>query len=476
MRKYLLIGNGFDIQFGGRAYTSRFIVQRIKYRAQMGVYDSLFEGTISGQEIVAIVNGFVTEANRLLEGKYDQYIQDDETKVAVNDFKKRYTQNIQEPYDIMIEDWLLIVHVFFLKNQDLEKDRVGATVAFKRILLDAIYNDGKIQRIIPSLEKQTRKALKRYLCNFDSIFTVNYDHNIESLVSDIIPVFHLHGNFDVLSESENPEYAMGYLRTQNGTTVYQEGLKHCYCNALLDYSGDLKRKSIEMRERLNATDFSAYSEEDIWIQMMRATRPLEYETILAKIHYPKLKVACDYHFAEFNKIDGELHIIGMSPNNDGHIFSSVLRNKNIKKIVFFYKSNADKNFIDANFLDSFQCRHVDDLWDSIGCKKPIYSIKIPENEKKAIEKFIDIFNALAQDDITTNEVIEEIGRCPQFERERLCKLVKKDMQEKNPEHKPTDKKDFLTQIASISNIALSEGVSPAVLYVLCIMNFDECFK
>lgn len=232
MKKHLLIGNGFDIQFGGRAFTSQFIIQRIKYRAQMGIYDSLFEKTISGQEIVAIVEGFVTEANSLMSGKYDQYIQDAETKNAVNDFKKRYTQKIEEPHEIMIEDWLLLVHVFFLKNQDLEKDHIGATIAFKRVLLDVIYNEGKIQKIITSLKKKTKKSLRKYLSGFDSIFTTNYDHNIEDLVSDIVPVFHLHGSFDVLTESENPEYAVGYFRTQNGATVYQEELKHCYCNAL----------------------------------------------------------------------------------------------------------------------------------------------------------------------------------------------------------------------------------------------------
>ena len=121
----------------------------------------------------------------------------------------------------MIEDWLLFVHVFFLKNQDLEKDCIGATIAFKRVLLDVIYNDGKIQKIITSLEKKTKKSLRKYLSGFDSIFTTNYYHNIENLVSGIVPVFHLHGSFDVLTESENPEYAVGYFRTQNGATVYQ---------------------------------------------------------------------------------------------------------------------------------------------------------------------------------------------------------------------------------------------------------------
>lgn len=50
--------------------------------------------------------------------------------------------------------------MFFLKNQDLEKDRIGATIAFKRILLDVIYNEGKIQGIISSLEKKTKKIFK----------------------------------------------------------------------------------------------------------------------------------------------------------------------------------------------------------------------------------------------------------------------------------------------------------------------------
>lgn len=34
--KYLLLGNGINIQFGGRAYTSEFMMKRIKYRAELG--------------------------------------------------------------------------------------------------------------------------------------------------------------------------------------------------------------------------------------------------------------------------------------------------------------------------------------------------------------------------------------------------------------------------------------------------------
>lgn len=41
---------------------------------------------------------------------------------------------------------------------------------------------------------------------------------------------------------------------------------------------------------------------------------------------------------------------------------------------------------------------------------------------------------------------------------------------------PIDEKEFVIQTASISNIALSEGISPSALYVLCVMNYDKYFK
>lgn len=37
--------------------------------------------------------------------------------------------------------------------------------------------------------------------------------------------------------------------------------------------------------------------------------------------------------------------------------------------------------------------------DRIGCRKPVYNIKMQVNDRKAIEKYIGIFNALAKDDM-----------------------------------------------------------------------------
>ena len=127
--KYLLLGNGINIQFGGRAYTSEFMMKRIKYRAELGTYDYLFEGSIKSAEILLLLNAFVGIANSLRNGEFDQFCQDTDTKEAVEDFKKRYKNEIKKPHEIMLEDWLLLVHAFYLKHTDLEKERNSATAS-----------------------------------------------------------------------------------------------------------------------------------------------------------------------------------------------------------------------------------------------------------------------------------------------------------------------------------------------------------
>ncbi|MFR5152235.1 MAG: hypothetical protein ACLTER_24355 [Ruminococcus sp.] len=48
-----------------------------------------------------------------------------------------------------------------------------------------------------------KKPVKRYFKSFDSIFALNYDDNIEKLTNKT--VYHLHGDYSVLADSENPE-------------------------------------------------------------------------------------------------------------------------------------------------------------------------------------------------------------------------------------------------------------------------------
>lgn len=160
-KKSALLGNGINIQFGGKAYSNRFIISRIVFNARCDKYDSLFEGTLTGEEIEKL-------------------------------FRR-----------LPLEDWFLLLRLFFLDNQNLTNMWKASKAGLEWIILDAIYNDGRIQDV----HCKMKKSVKRFFKSFDSIFTLNYDNNIEFLTNKL--VYHLHGDYSVLTDSENPETVQG---------------------------------------------------------------------------------------------------------------------------------------------------------------------------------------------------------------------------------------------------------------------------
>lgn len=464
----LLLGNGIDIQFGGIACTSRYIIKRIKFKALQDGYDELFGYNLSAKELISLLNGFVGETNSIIAGNYDPYAVDQDTIQALEDFKNRYTDEVKNPEDIMLEDWLFVVHMFFLKNVDLEENRISAVQGFERLLLDAIYNDGLVQEIY----KNMGKPVLKYLRQFDKIFTLNYDNNIELLTGK--EVLHLHGDFSVLADSENIDNTIGFIRNENGTTVFQEGFQHCYCNALLNYSGRLKKKRIEECADANKALDQLYNEcvaDKKRLVELQATNQDVYLQVKAKIEHPELRASSDYHYDELCSIEGELHIIGMSPNNDAHIFDAILGNNKIKKIVFYYRDSRHKEYIEANYpKDLFVCEDVNLLWRKLRCTKPILNCNY--HFPAEIEEFVKTFNALSMDEVSVGQVEEAIKQITRADMERLCGLVKADIKKRNPDHKAINEKEFIKENASISYIALQQGILPTVLYLICVMNFE----
>lgn len=469
--KSVLLGNGINIQFGGKAYSNYFIMERIRYRAKLDSYRELFDNTLSSSEIVNILDGFVNIANGIRNGEYDQFADDDSNiSDALNDFKRRYTSKVDASYGIMLEDWFLLIQMFFLKNNDLTENKSAAIQGFERLILDAIYNGGKIQ----DLFKRMPKKAKRFFTGYDNIFTLNYDNNLEMLTKKI--VFHLHGDFSVLANSENTNNVQGYIRSQENNLSVVDGMEHCFCNALLNYSGLLKYKTARDFHNLiiAAEKFRSQYENDPIFRMqlsdLQKNKPFEYQMIMTKIENPELNMATEYYFEKFETISDELHIIGMSPNNDAHIFDLIRNNKALRKVVFYYFSKLEKNYIEEHFPeDLFSCESVESLWKSLDCIKPKYNCNysIPSE----IDRFISCFNILSGSVATKEDVLKEISETPQFEMKRLCNLVKKDMQNRNPEHKPTNEEEFFKSTASISYIALQEGLLPSTLFMICVMNF-----
>ena len=468
--KSVLLGNGINIQFGGKAYSNYFIMERIRYRAKLDSYKELFGNTLSSSEILSILDGFVNIANDIRNGEYDQFTDDDNVKEALNDFKHRYIVKVDASYDIMLEDWFFLIQMFFLKNSDLTDNKSAAIQGFERLILDAIYNGGKIQ----DLFKQMSKKVKRFFAGYDNIFTLNYDNNLEMLTKKT--VFHLHGDFNILANSENPNNVQGYIRSQENNLAVINGMEHCFCNALLNYSGLLKYKTATDFHNIiiASKDFKLRYENDpvFYMQLsdLKKKKPFEYQMIMTKIEHPELNMATEYYFDKFETISDELHIIGMSPNNDAHIFNLICNNKALRKVVFYYFSDKEKSYIEEHFpKELFTCESVWNLWKLLDCIKPKYNCtySVPVD----IDRFISCFNALSGSVATKKDILNEISQTPQFEMERLCNLVKEDMLKRNPEHKATDEDEFFKSTASVSYIALQEGLLPPTLYMICVMNF-----
>jgi len=467
--KSVLLGNGINIQFGGKAYSNDFIMKRIIFNARANRYDPLFGGLISGKDIEVIFRAFVDIANKALNGNYDG-TGDSDDQEAIADFKNRYTAPILKYYEIMLEDWFLLIRLFFIANADIKDQWQSAKQGFERMILDAIYNEG----MLTDVHQRMNKNVKRFFAGFDYIFSLNYDRNVEALTGR--DVLHLHGDYYVPADSENPGTIEGYIRQQARQSVVIEEFRHCFCNALLDYSGELKFKRASNIKKCAA-------EMDRWLELSRRDEA-EYkkQTALLKekdeyafqfvstyVQNPALKVGTDYHFEALSNLKGELHIIGLSPNNDSHIFRCINESK-LDKVWFYYFSKTDKAI---PITKPYELNRVGDLWKSLDAEKKKYNCSYPIPNNPEVDKFIEVFNALSFDPIPKKKIIDEVNSIPQFEADRLFAIVRKELVEQKSRGNPKSEDEMVRGFSEISRIGLREGVSPSALFMLYIMNAKD---
>lgn len=338
----VLIGNGLDIQVGGDDYLNKLIIVRLLAKAKMGKYDALFMSSkrnnplISGDDIVELFNNMVTIANRARVGEYNKLAEDysDEDLIdALNDFIKKHCNNtINTIEEIGMEDWLLILLLFLLEEKDLSNQYSLAKQGFERMILDAIYCEGNIQNLHLKMNKES----KDFFNNFDNIFSLNYDNTIEKLTRRSI--FHLHGDFNSKSQSEDPLNVNGYIRQLAGKIVcFPPQFAHCNCSAILDFSGNRK-----YNYATNMTN--AFLEFEKVKELARKNEP-EYKKILKALSNNQaefvrigvnknLFLGHNYHFNDFENITGTLTIIGLAQQNDNHIFSCINKST-VSKVIFY---------------------------------------------------------------------------------------------------------------------------------------------
>ena len=469
-KKSVLLGNGINIQFGGKAYSNRFIMSRLIFNARCGKYDSLFEGTVRGEEIEKLFRGLLPTANAVLDRKYDDVNTDEnDVKEAIKEFKAQnaWRGKFEHYYEIPLEDWFLLLRLFFLDNPDLTDMWKASKAGFEWIILDAIYNDGRIQEV----HCKMKKSVKRFFKSFDSIFTLNYDNNIELLTNKT--VYHLHGDYSVLTDSENPEMLQGFLNTQRGQIVMNPEYPQCYCNALLNFSGQQKYKEAQNKRhrieilqnlrKLYETDMNAFKKRRAELGMHN---PVVTQVIDTYIDHPELEIATDYHFSELENLSGELHIMGLSPQNDSHIFSCIEKSS-VDNIIFYYHGEPPEKL---PLTKTYKFENIRKLWKLLDADSPKYNCgrKYPNSEEA--KNIFEVLNVLSLDPITKEEIEKEANTIPDYIAIPLCQEA---MDLMKTFERPKDKEEFLKRAGMISRIALREGIFPSVLYLFII---DGHFK
>ena len=345
----LLVGNGINIQFNKKDYTTQQLVLRILKNCDREDFPSHIIVNFP-YLLKNYIGQLFLEARDILEDKYDSYTNCFAEVESLKSFKKRYKDkiNILRITDIGFEDYYLIHDLVCHKTNTQNPKQYYIREAMRIAYLYAIHNDGKINTLY---QEYPRKFID-YLIGFDNIFTTNYDLNVELATQK--QVYHIHGQFDKKSDV----YLLNSFRNQLPDAPIKEieideNYFYLYSNALTTHSGAYKELQIKQISQANSVvekmamaynnDPKIKQEVDSWtIEANKLTANMGYAIQLKAVN-PSLTFSDNYHFDIFKNITGTLQILGLSPWNDFHIFESV-NDSDIDKCVYYYfdESECDK--------------------------------------------------------------------------------------------------------------------------------------
>ena len=327
MEKNLLVGNGINIQFGGAdTYSNSAIMKRVVKNIKVGKYIALTEDSLTPEEQLDILNGLVKIIDNIRAGGYTKYADGLFMQMELNRIKRTYPEK-STIESVCLEDYFLAFENFnnsFKEKDEEEINEFYRKVTFdflQRIFVDSIYNDGKINDVY----KKAFPGLQKYFDGFSNIFTTNYDYNIESVVGKTKSVCHLHGEFSRLS----PRYDVNSKYYKTHQAVCDEliakkvsGMNHVYSDAIMSWSwldkyGELIKADTKIKENI------------------------------------------------FKSIGGQVEILGLSPNNDEHLFFLLNQNSNVKSIVYYYLNDKDIQEVPHHIKKPITFKKVSKLWNSM---------------------------------------------------------------------------------------------------------------
>ncbi|MDA3886580.1 MAG: hypothetical protein PF638_13390 [Candidatus Delongbacteria bacterium] len=361
----ILVGNGVNLQFSNREYLNNEIISRGVKKLNTGA----FPENIYPKEIHEFLKKIFLIIPGIIKNEYDALAITSYEKKVLQLFKRRNKVILRTNSlcDIGIEDYLFAYTIFCRINKIENPDRYNIMKFLERFLIDSIYNDGKINKVY----EEYPDGFINWINHFDTIFTTNYDSNLDTISKKNI--YHLHGAFHILDEV----YDKNSIRNQLELDDYDyfEGFDHLYSNALLDFSGFGKEFMLKRSELANsgidkyAEAYSKGENQDVIADIdsfknnENPTIRNLYKGIMLRINEPENKFEEYYHFSDFKNIKDELTILGLSPNNDNHIFEAIQNNNSIKKIIYYYYDYEEAKNIEKIFKHKYiELIRVKEFW------------------------------------------------------------------------------------------------------------------
>ncbi len=363
----VLIGNGVVIQHGGTDYLNANIIQRALDNIRAENHPS----HLYPRECADFVVALSQEHSAALNGDYDNYVFTTYDRASLNDFKSRYDSTRKYSVtEIGLEDYFLLFELIHNKLGIANPERFNSRGVLRRMFLYSVFNKGKIE----SIHKQFSSGFVKWLKNHSHILTTNYDSNLA--VATGLPVHHLHGSFNTLSEVYDPNSFRNQLDDDllNDEKVDFD-YPHLYSTCLFSYVGDLKSYSMTQSSLANSgmekfvegyqSNPELRKQIDDWDESNSLVKRLK-EAIRLKAKHPELEHNEQYPHDMLRNVSGTLEIVGLSPNNDGHLFEHILANRNITQVVFHHFGAQEAADAERLFSSkSLSVRDVRDFWADV---------------------------------------------------------------------------------------------------------------
>lgn len=374
----LLVGNGINIQFGKSDYGSQQIVLRILKNCDRDDFPTHIIIDCP-HYMKSFIGKLYLESRSIINGMYDSYVTCTAEKNSLAAFKEHYKDKIGtlKVTDIAFEDYYLIHDLVCHKLKITNPEQFNVRKALEISYLYSIYNDGKINE----LYKLFPDKFITFLLEFDSIFTTNYDSNVE--LSTHKTVYHIHGDFNQIDDVYNADSFRNQLPDAPIKNIeIDENYFYLYSNAITTHCGEYKEfqihqatlanQSVEKMAEAYRTDPKIKEEIDSWTTSSNSLTANLGLAIQIKAQNPYIKFSEDYHFDKLENMDGCIEILGLSPWNDFHIFEAV-DNANIEKCIYYYNSEKACSRIcqllpRLNRLNRIELKNVKLFWEKMNEK------------------------------------------------------------------------------------------------------------